>query len=1293
MSWDDPNLQNRFSQESYRKILEWCRSGNPDIQICALIELGETLSYGNDELLGDFPLREMTVQMVRFLKDKNFEFLQENAAQCISRFLECHTCSTRTLIENGALEVIRDLLNSCPSVPILLNLIHSCFIISEYRPADLGAVVGIKPLLNTFNFVGLVHQKTISKSISFMTSRSYYDSYIESIDTLISLMHLGDPTIAQNCLNASINIISQAPIETFTSKSSTTIKTLCDLLPNLQDNNQIQQIVRFLYRISSNPEAGRAIIDTGFDFSSLIGSTIIDIVDYEYEDENQNDDADDNNESATNDAGNDENNDENETNTDRSNNDNDNIEDPPEPKNPYSNKNLSPEVITMAYQTILNLLPPPQINGNGMWDTKRKPPSNTQEFAQRIQPILINVLLKTFEINVLALVALTQAIKFDKKYTVSDELVHSLCGFTQQQNILPYILYFVDSCPKPQNTQIFNKSGLMHLLINKRPNQNHHLYSYYENIIKKLTHGKTSNIKNNAFPFKTYNSIWTLIENLKETSSYDLLQDGFFIHMQNLFDKFIKSQNEINAKKPSMYELQPLIENLTELLHFLPIQRVFDPYGNSIFELNGNRPPVFISIKRDGNYDDDLSSNRRRRRHRSDSDNNDDDDDDNDDYEEELNNDYDGSENLNDIHRARYTQKNCVIFTEAYYNYEMLHIPDISITNNWRKSGRLSQIITPPQNLTNVTFTELAIYHRVFQSERYKKCIFSIDGKQQIYPYDPLFRTIEMYKNQLLGQNSDNNSDDINPQRYSLIKLTDCGSDYDDKLDDKLSVLTVPTNLIDPQMKKVLDFMKYLKLSIFPLWSTAKQNSPTLTKTSSSSSFLSFRNHKFESRLILFLNSPYLTVTCNTPAVQIIANYPFLFSYEAKMYVYKTTTLSYISALKNTIKLKNLLHHQHGRLISRTSNNSGGIGGNSNSSFNDHSTHIKVHLSREKIFDDGCILLKSLGHPFFLFDISFEGEEGIGIGPTQEFFTLMGLEFAKSKHKMWRNDHNGNESADGEAYATSKIGLYPMVGASLSLFELLGKFCGKAVEMGYLVPIPFSRPFFKVFAGEDVTMEEIDEQLAKSIKSSTPEILDGFTFEYPGTEFEMKKNGSNISINSKNIDEYKSLVEQYTINKEAVEAFKNGFHSIVSPGIDNIFDADEFKRLISGDDTNASANSLTKSDFRDNVIISHGYTKNSPQIEQLFEILESFSRDQKALFIRFVTGCERLPVGGLKNLSPKLTIARKVPEVKDQNPDDLLPSVMTCTNYFKLPSYSSKEIMKEKILLAISEGQGAFLLT
>lgn len=67
-------------------------------------------------------------------------------------------------------------------------------------------------------------------------------------------------------------------------------------------------------------------------------------------------------------------------------------------------------------------------------------------------------------------------------------------------------------------------------------------------------------------------------------------------------------------------------------------------------------------------------------------------------------------------------------------------------------------------------------------------------------------------------------------------------------------------------------------------------------------------------------------------------------------------------------------------------------------------------------------------------------------------------------------------------------------------------------------------------------------------------------------------------------------------------------------------------------------------------------------------------------------------LAGFKALSPPLTVVRKTLEL-NMNPDDFLPSVMTCVNYLKLPDYSSIEVMREKLRIAASEGQHSFHLS
>ncbi|KAG6745070.1 hypothetical protein POTOM_051712 [Populus tomentosa] len=137
---------------------------------------------------------------------------------------------------------------------------------------------------------------------------------------------------------------------------------------------------------------------------------------------------------------------------------------------------------------------------------------------------------------------------------------------------------------------------------------------------------------------------------------------------------------------------------------------------------------------------------------------------------------------------------------------------------------------------------------------------------------------------------------------------------------------------------------------------------------------------------------------------------------------------------------------------------------------------------------------------------------------------------------------------------------------------------------------------------------------------------------------------------------------------------------------------EELERLLCGERDFWAFNELL-----DHIKFDHGYTASSPLLLyslvmelQLLEIIKEFEYEQRRSFLQFVTGAPRLPTRGLASLNPKLTIVRK----HCSNCEDVdLPSVMTCANYLKLPPYSSKDKMKEKLLYAITEGQGSFHLS
>lgn len=114
--------------------------------------------------------------------------------------------------------------------------------------------------------------------------------------------------------------------------------------------------------------------------------------------------------------------------------------------------------------------------------------------------------------------------------------------------------------------------------------------------------------------------------------------------------------------------------------------------------------------------------------------------------------------------------------------------------------------------------------------------------------------------------------------------------------------------------------------------------------------------------------------------------------------------------------------------------------------------------------------------------------------------------------------------------------------------------------------------------------------------------------------------------------------------------------------------------------------------LQENCRTDHGFTQDSVAIQYFYDILSTYERDEQRMFLQFVTGSPRLPTGGFKALSPPLTIVRKTMD-GNNDPDEYLPSVMTCVNYLKLPEYTSREVMKLKLRMAANEGSMSFHLS
>ena len=527
-------------------------------------------------------------------------------------------------------------------------------------------------------------------------------------------------------------------------------------------------------------------------------------------------------------------------------------------------------------------------------------------------------------------------------------------------------------------------------------------------------------------------------------------------------------------------------------------------------------------------------------------------------------------------------------------------------------------------HIDKLSYTQLGILCRAFNVPNYKRLVFYYKDTK-FHVYDSLFVVLARFSSNL---------DEVFNGRI-IVEAKD--EQEEDKLINSTPFM-IKHEFITGDFRQILNCLKdihYLQPD-FPIYS-----------------------EQLEKRCFSMMQSPVMNTTFYSPAMAICKIAPFLFSPQLRYFAFRMASFDFYSVLCYSQKV--IAHN--------------------NNKFKAGRKYFDIHLKREEIPEVGKIIFDNFGVGPCELLITFEGEPGFGSGPFFELMSIMVEEYCKNSTKLFRN------TGDHE-YAFTEKGLFPRPDANKSLFFTLGVLCGKSVASDTVLPLPFSKAFIKLVMGQSITLEEVDEQISKSLK--VKEALYGLDFTYPGIEtLELIQSGKDTEVTEQNVDQYIKLVEEFTISgnvKECANEFRRGFSSVIPSPAFEMITPEDLMRLISGDDVEISYDDLFSG-----IDFGSGYSATSPQITMLFDAITSLSADEKSLFVKFITGCDKLPIGGIKSLHPRITIAKRT--VEGMSPDQALPTVATCTHYLKIPPYSSAEIMKSKLLFAIHEGQKSFSFT
>ncbi|KAI8098311.1 uncharacterized protein B0P05DRAFT_501835 [Gilbertella persicaria] len=501
-----------------------------------------------------------------------------------------------------------------------------------------------------------------------------------------------------------------------------------------------------------------------------------------------------------------------------------------------------------------------------------------------------------------------------------------------------------------------------------------------------------------------------------------------------------------------------------------------------------------------------------------------------------------------------------------------------------------------------------------------------------------------------------------------------------------------------------------------------KALSPAIAKNPQGISAQDFINRKLTAKANRQLEEPLIVASSCLPSwiYWLMSEAPFLFPFETRYLFIQSTSFGYARLIARWQSLQMRNNSQNGTRTDTSEQPTLG-----------RMERQKVRIMRNQMLESAIKILDLFGSSPTVLEVEYMGEKGTGMGPTLEFYASTSKEFSKHSLNMWRGSNRLEEG-----YVDASAGLFPKTlprsssrstKKIIQLFKALGQFIAKGLLDFRIVDIPFSPAFFKVALGNAEPsielLKEIDPQLAKSIKMlesyikqkreiyddlfKSPEekakavrniVVDNtrledlcLDFTLPGDDsYELKTGGSDINVTINNVEEYIDLIQDAILGSgisQQIAAFREGFNGLFAIDDLKLLTENELVSLFGKAEEDWSHAILA-----DTIRADHGFTMDSDPVRHLLEILSDFNDIERRQFLQFTTGSPRLPIGGWKALRPIFTVVRKIPEAP-LTADDYLPSVMTCANYFKMPAYTTKEILRQRLITSMNEGQNSFLLS
>ena len=337
---------------------------------------------------------------------------------------------------------------------------------------------------------------------------------------------------------------------------------------------------------------------------------------------------------------------------------------------------------------------------------------------------------------------------------------------------------------------------------------------------------------------------------------------------------------------------------------------------------------------------------------------------------------------------------------------------------------------------------------------------------------------------------------------------------------------------------------------------------------------------------------------------------------------------------------------------------------------------------------------RSFRNPERIFKVVFKGEGSTDAGgPYNEVMSTICDELMSKFIPLFipsqNNVHNVGDNRD--AWLINPIANNTL---HIDLFQFLGKLMGVAIRTQNNLNLTLPPLFWKRLMIEEVTVSDLkgvdeccfqmleilrnlDEQGITSANFS--EAFENLVFtatDSSGRNIELLEGGREIPVTYYRAIEYAKLVENLRLveGEEQYAAIRKGLSIVVPLNLLNLFSWKQVETMVCGAPDIDVDMLISKTEYEN-------ISSDDRQVQFFWQVLREITPKDRSQFLRFVWGRSRLPAGReFKRF--KVTALNK-----GGNPDNYLPVAHTCFFQIDIPAYSSKEIMREKLLYAITHCQ------